>query len=124
MQMKANQNMSSSQSAPSISLGQTFITAKAKHALHPQEVLASLYRHASGDWGRCSMEESAQNQIALAKRMPISSIYTISSGATFRVSTDGDRSATIVSLCHETDLSEAGLVDAWVFRSGCPTCGG
>ena len=70
------------------------------------------------------MEESAQNQIALAEQLPISSIYTISSGATVRVSTEGDRTATIVSLCDESDLSDAGLVDAWIFRSGCSTCGG
>jgi hypothetical protein len=82
-------------------LGLTLITQRAKGVLHPQEVLAALYRH--------SFEVSAFSTLAAA------------SGVQVQITTA--ESATIVSIVGETDFSSAGGVDSWVCGHGCRTCG-
>ena len=48
-------------------LGQLLITPEAMNTLAPEEALAALARHASGDWGDCSAEDKAENDFALGK---------------------------------------------------------
>lgn len=72
--------------------------------LRPHEVLASLYRHAQGGL--------------------LVSVQEISGGATIRITTADDRTATIVALAVENDLSDAGAIEAWICTYGCRTCGG
>jgi hypothetical protein len=84
-------------------LGQTLITAKAKEVLHPQEALASLYRHAHG-------------------ASPVST-QTIASGKIVRIATDAVKGITTVSLAYEIDLADAGVIENWVCGYGCRTCG-
>jgi hypothetical protein len=87
-------------------LGRTLITPKAKQALHPQEVLSALWRHARAEGPR------------------MRSNHRSSRGEEFQIVTDADAGTTHVLLSKETDFSEAGLLEDWVCNLGCPNCGG
>ncbi len=114
--------MNSSQPEISFALGQTLITVKARGLLHPQDVLAALYRHGHGNWEDCPKEIIAP-ETALQEKLPVLSAHFNSRGQAFRIITNAARSLTTVFLAEETDLSEAGDINAWICGLGCPHCG-
>jgi hypothetical protein len=79
------------------------ITAKARGVLHPQEVLAAIYRH--------TQSASLVSTVAAA------------SGIEMRIVTEPTTTTTLVSLADETNASDAGLVEAWLCNYGCRSCG-
>ena len=91
-------------------LGRTLITPKARHALHPQDVLSALWQHARAD---ANTQEQSPRLV---------SNHHSSRGEAFQIATAAG--LTHVSLSTETDHSEAGLLEDWVCNLGCPNCGG
>src|ERR1035441_5638186 len=79
-------------------LGQTVITRNALDTLHPDDVQASLTRHARCDWGECCKEDAAENEFALGKYLRLFSVYRDRNGIKFWIITEADRSATTVLL--------------------------
>jgi hypothetical protein len=78
-------------------LGQLVATANASERLSTEEVLTGLRRHACGDWGDLSPEDTLANEAALQQGGRLFSAYGF--GATrFWVITEADRSATTVLL--------------------------
>ncbi|HRJ27381.1 MAG TPA: hypothetical protein PLO61_07725 [Fimbriimonadaceae bacterium] len=55
-------------------------------------------RHASGDWGEVCDEDRASNEEALVEGLRLMSVYTSTSGLTFWIITEWDRSITTVLL--------------------------
>lgn len=79
-------------------LGRTLMTRNALETLHPEDVLASLWRHACCDWGECCEEDAAENEFALNKYLRLFSVYRDRNGTKFWVITEADRSSTTVLL--------------------------
>jgi hypothetical protein len=105
-----------------IALGQILITVRARETLNAQEVLAALWRHAHEPWGKCFDPENGSREIPFLEDRRLLSNHSSSRGEGFRIATEGER-GTIVFLSTETDLSNVGLVDAWVLNLACPSCG-
>lgn len=78
-------------------LGQLVATANATVRLSTEEVLSGLRRHASGDWGDLSPEDTLANDAALQLGGRVFSAYGFGA-ARFWVITDADRSVTTVLL--------------------------
>ena len=78
-------------------LGQLVATANATVRLSTEEVLSGLRRHASGDWGDLSPEDTMANDAALQQGGRVFSAYGFGV-ARFWVITDADRSVTTVLL--------------------------
>ena len=106
-----------------IPLGQILITERAKETLHPQEVLSALWRHAHEPWGKCFDPDNEKGAISFREERRLVSNHSGSHGQAFRIATEGEGSLTTVFLLGETELSHAGLVDAWVCNLACPNCG-
>lgn len=83
-----------------IQLGHTVMTPAARDALDASDVLASLRRHQSGDWGDVSPEDRRANDDALRHGDRILSVYS-SNGTRFYIITEADRSSTCVLLPEE-----------------------
>jgi len=79
-------------------LGRTVITPNALECLHPEDVLAAMVRHATGDWGDCCQEDRDENELSLQEGLRLLSIYHDRSGKKFWIITEADRSATTVLL--------------------------
>lgn len=79
-------------------LGQTVITPRAQLSLHPDDVNASLGRHATGDWGDVDRHDHDENEFALDKRLRLFSVYHDRSGLKFWIITEADRSVTTILL--------------------------
>src|SRR5262245_20320700 len=92
-------------------LGRSIISAKARQALHLQEVLSALWSHA---------------QAAARSEAPrFVSTHCGSAGAEFQIVTDTTTGMSQVCLCTEADpIDKAGTVEDWICNSGCPSCGG
>src|SRR5439155_9180321 len=67
----------------SVPLGQVVITAKARDALHPEDVAIALKRHVSGDWGDLDEHDRQENELSLAQGFRLLSVYTDRSGTKF-----------------------------------------
>ena len=80
------------------SLGQTVITANALDQLHPEDVIASLARHARHDWGDLCPEDVEENELSLRQGFRILSAYCDRQGTKFWIITEADRSVTTVLL--------------------------
>ena len=65
---------------------------------HPVELLR---RHVTGDWGRLSDEDKAENELSVDKGFRIFSAYRLKSGVKVWVITEWDRSATTILLPDE-----------------------
>ena len=50
-------------------MGQTVISLHALDALHPVDVILSLTRHASGDWGDLDEHDRNKNQVAARSKL-------------------------------------------------------
>ena len=86
---------------PRFQLGRTVITPGALDALHPEDAVRCLHRHGQGDWGDCTQEDWAENDLALGKYLRIFSVYHDRNGVKFWVITEADRSATTILLPSE-----------------------
>jgi len=80
------------------SLGQTVITANALDQLHPEDVTASLARHARRDWGDLCAEDVEENELSLREGFRLLSAYCDRNGTKFWIITEADRSVTTVLL--------------------------
>ena len=78
-------------------LGQLAITANASVRLSTEEVLTSLRRHASGDWGDLCPEDTLANDAALLEGGRLFSAYGQGKDR-FWVITEADYSVTTVLL--------------------------
>ena len=85
----------------SFRLGQTVITANALDRLHPEDVSASLQRHARRDWGDLSPEDVTENELSLREGFRLLSAYCDRNGTKFWVITEADRSVTTILLPEE-----------------------
>lgn len=81
-----------------VPLGRTVITPAALATLNPDDVVASLARHARGDWGDISPEDRKENEYSVLRRLRLLSAYSDRNGTRFWVITEADRSATTVLL--------------------------
>jgi len=82
-------------------LGQLLITPGALDTLDAEEILASIARHACGDWGEVSDEDWQSNEEAVGLRLRIFSVYLDRNGTKFWIITEADRSATTVLMPEE-----------------------
>lgn len=83
------------------SLGRTLITPGAQRELNADDVFESMARHARGDWGECSKEDSDENELSLKKGFRLLSVYRDRRNVKFWIITEADRSATTVLLPDE-----------------------
>jgi hypothetical protein len=79
-------------------LGRVVITATAKDLLHPEDIPASLNRHASGDWGDLNDHDRNENEISLLQDCRLFSVYHDRAGTKFYIITEHDRSVTTILL--------------------------
>ena len=91
--------------APSLSktihrfaLGRLVATPNALAQVPPDDMLASLARHASGDWGDVCPEDWQANEQALCCGSRLLSAYRTGTGVRFWIITEADRSVTTVLL--------------------------
>lgn len=82
-------------------LGKIVITPNAMLEIPPDETLAALKRHGSGDFGDLTDHDKEVNLEALEHGGQILSAYNSSDGLRFYVITDPDRSVTTILLCEE-----------------------
>jgi hypothetical protein len=85
------------------SLGYIVATPGALQALEAagEQPNQFLDRHASGDWGEIGDEDKRENDISLRQGLRILSAYTTSNGDKIWISTEADRTATIIMLPEE-----------------------
>ena len=81
----------------SFTLGQLVTTTNATVRLSTEEVITGLRRHACGDWGDLSPEDTLANDAAVHQGGRLFSAYGFGSSR-FWVITDADRSVTTVLL--------------------------
>lgn len=79
-------------------LGQIVSTPAALSAVHPEDLLLALARHASGDWGDCCEEDRAENELSLKEGFRLFSVYHDRKGVRFWIITEADRSVTTALL--------------------------
>jgi hypothetical protein len=79
-------------------LGRLVATSNAASQLSPEDVAVGIGRHASGDWGEVCDEDRASNEEALVEGLRLMSVYTSTSGLTFWIITEWDRSTTTILL--------------------------
>lgn len=83
-------------SAPRFPLGRLVATAPAALELQEQEMTEGIRRHERGDWGNVCREDWQANERALQEGTRLLSSYKSSSGRTFWIITEHDRSATTI----------------------------
>lgn len=86
------------QTITSFELGQTVITPNAKQTLHSADLMISLHRHVTGDWGDCDPEDAQQNDVAMNSGLRLFSVYHDREGVRFWIITEADRSSTTILL--------------------------
>lgn len=84
-------------------LGRVLATPGALEALEkageqPQEF---LNRHVNGEWGEVDCHDAAENEYSLERGFRLLSSYTTAAGDTLWITTEADRSATILLLPEE-----------------------
>jgi hypothetical protein len=75
-------------------VGQIVFTQGAMSCLTQDDVLKALVRHMSGDWGEVNARDRKENEFALTHGLRLLSRYVTSTGTTFWVITEHDRSTT------------------------------
>ena len=83
---------------PKFDLGQCFVMDTAMDWLSPNDINRALDRHRHGDWGEVSMEFGFVNEVALANRGVLFSVYVSEDGHVFEVITQLDRLQTTVQM--------------------------
>ena len=79
-------------------LGLLTATTTAAGVLPQGDIADAISRHASGDWGEVCDEDRAENELSLVEGFRLLSVYTSSTGVTFWIITEHDRSITTVLL--------------------------
>lgn len=82
-------------------LGRTMSTPGALAAIPAAEMGRAMARHAAGDWGDCGAEDWEENELSLREGFRLFSVYHTSTGTTFWIITEADRSVTTVLLPEE-----------------------
>ena len=84
-------------------LGQMVATPGALSALEDsgQNPGDFLSRHIAGDWGDICPEDRGLNEVALAARARILSVYTLKTGVKVWIITEADRASTCILLPSE-----------------------
>ena len=77
------------------------ITRGAAAELTPDDLIESLTRHLSGDWGDVDLQDRKRNDLACAYSGRVVSVYHGENGARFYVITEADRSVTTILLPSE-----------------------
>ena len=79
-------------------LGKIVVTPNALQQLTPDDILAAIQRHQTGDWGELSSADSQENERSLRQGLRLSSLYRARNGKKFWLITEANRSATSVLL--------------------------
>jgi hypothetical protein len=79
-------------------LGQIVATRAALARLNPEDILAGLMRHESGDWGDCCPADAAENELSLREGFRLFSVYRDRNAVKFWIITEADRSYTTILL--------------------------
>jgi len=77
-------------------LGRIVATPGALEVLSPEEPLALLQRHQSGDWGEVPPADARENRLSVKRGFRVLSSYTVASGERVWVLTEADRSSTTI----------------------------
>ena len=83
---------------PKFPLGRTVSTCNALNTLNPEDVLTTMKRHHSGDWGGLCEQDIAENERALELGGRLFSAYRDREGTKFYITTEHDHSVTTVLL--------------------------
>jgi hypothetical protein len=86
---------------PRFPLGQIFATPGVLEEVHPEDRLASLARHAAGDWGNLDEDDRIENELAVMRGFRLFSVYQDRNRVKFYLITEADRSATTFLLPSE-----------------------
>jgi hypothetical protein len=78
--------------------GRVCITSNAASSIPPEEFIAALRRHLSGDWGDLDAHDKRENELALRHRSRILSAYSARNGEKFWIITDAGWEVTTVLL--------------------------
>lgn len=92
---------SDGEKAPLFELGRIVSTPRALQALDDEEMTYAISRHNRGDWGEVGQDDWQENETSLREGFRLLSVYRSTSGVTFWVITEADRSATTVLLPNE-----------------------
>ncbi|MBX9681656.1 MAG: hypothetical protein K2X38_23105 [Gemmataceae bacterium] len=87
--------------APLFPPGRMCVTDEAFATLVAEDVMKSLLRHLTGDWGDCGKEDWKENDFSLKESLRLFSVYHDRKGTKFWIITEADRSATTVLLPSE-----------------------
>jgi len=79
-------------------LGRIVATANAQGSINSEDMLKSLSRHASGDWGEVCDDDRVLNDQALEDGTRLLSVYTDQNNVKFWIITEADRSVTTILL--------------------------
>lgn len=79
-------------------LGQIVATRAALQVLTPDDIVSALNRHSAKDWGNIDPCDRQANDLALLHGSRILSAYQGTSGESFWIITEADRSSTTVLL--------------------------
>jgi len=82
-------------------LGNLYATPGVLEVVTDIEIIKSICRHLSGDWGEICKEDWDLNNEAVEMGYRILSVYTTSKGVNFWIITEADRSATTILLPEE-----------------------
>ena len=82
-------------------LGRLHILPGARQEIAHDELLQAIRRHARGDWGDCTPEQRAQNELSLDGGLTFVSRYHDLNATEFHVITLLDHSITVVVLPDE-----------------------
>ena len=86
---------------PQFQHGRVVCTPGVLVELELEEILLSLARHLTGDWGSLCKEDREYNYVAVENGGRIFSQYETATGRTFWIITEADRSVTTVLLPEE-----------------------
>jgi len=87
--------------AAKFALGQIVATPNALAQLSQDEILISIARHQTGDWGEVDEHDRQQNEESLQQGLRLLSVYHAANGTKFYIITESDRSVTTVLLPEE-----------------------
>jgi len=90
-----------SRKEPLFELGRVVSTPGALEALTREDIGKALARHHRGDWGEIGRHDWQENEASLREGFRLLSVYQGTSGTTFWVITEADRSSTCVLLPSE-----------------------
>jgi hypothetical protein len=82
-------------------MGELVVTRRAMETLTSNDIVRSLTRHLSGDWGELDEHDWIVNEDAMEFGGRVMSRYSSENGTVFWIATECDRSATTIFLPEE-----------------------